>query len=255
MDVIKLKPEKEQKTLWIITWVVSFVLGMILWVILSVLVNLLIFGITILAWLIIMIPIIFWIPAAFRALEYYIDDEGVKMKGGVVWKKHVTVPYLKITNIDITQGPLQRYYNIGTIHVQTAGSAGKQGEKAELKLRGVRDLNGIRDMIIKNIFLKISITYLCYAKKLSKQDGVVITKKSTNYSSNSSETTEKSPIISLKVSELAEKIKYNRTMIRSLNVLVDVNIHNFFPAFLINTVIINAPADIPVPCPAPITPP
>ncbi len=151
MDSLAIKPEKEQKTLWIITWIVVFVIGTILWIVLSLTVNLLTFGIASSVWLIIMILIVIWIPAAFNALEYYIDDEGVKMKGGVVWKKYVTVPYPKITNVDITRGPLQRYYNIGTIHVQTAGAAGKQGEKAELKLTGIRELDKIRDVIIKNV--------------------------------------------------------------------------------------------------------
>jgi len=53
--------------------------------------------------------------------------------------------------VDITRGPLQRHYKIGTIHVQTAGSGGKQGEKAELKLTGIKELEKIRSVIIDNI--------------------------------------------------------------------------------------------------------
>lgn len=151
MDVTKLKPEKELKTLWIITWAVSLVLGILFLVILAAEVDLWIVGISVFTWILIMIPVIIWIHAAFNALEYYIDDEGVKMKGGVVWKKHVTIPYLKITNVDVTQGPLQRYYNIGTIHVQTAGAGGKQGEKAELKINGIRELEKVRDIIIGGV--------------------------------------------------------------------------------------------------------
>jgi len=151
MDATKLKPEKELKTLWIITWVVSLIMGIIFLVIMAFGVDLLIFGISIFTWIVIMILVIIWIPAAFKALEYYIDDEGVKMKGGVVWKRHVTIPYLKITNVDVTQGPVQRYYNIGTIHVQTAGAGGKQGEKAELKINGIRDLEKVRDIIIGRV--------------------------------------------------------------------------------------------------------
>lgn len=151
MDIIRLKPEKELKRLWTIAWVVSLILGILFWLLFLLFVDLLIVMILVFAWILIMIPIIFWIPAAFRVLEYYIDDEGVKMKGGVVWKKYVTVPYLKITNVDITQGPLQRRYNIGTIHVQTAGSGGKQGEKAELKMNGIRELEKVRKLIIGQI--------------------------------------------------------------------------------------------------------
>jgi len=151
MDIIKLRPEKELKTLWIITWIVVLLLGIIFCLFFILTFDLWIIGVSIFGWIIIMIPVLIWIPAAFKALEYYIDDEGVKMKGGVVWKKHVTVPYSKITNVDVTRGPMQRYYNIGTIHVQTAGAGGQQGQKAELKINGVRELEKIRDIIIKKV--------------------------------------------------------------------------------------------------------
>ena len=132
---------------------VIFIIGTLFWIILPVIVgeNIILFMVILFIWLIVMLLIVLWIPASFKALEYSIDSDGVKMKGGVVWKKHVTVPYSKITNVDITRGPLQRYYNIGTIHIQTAGAAGKQGERAELKLSGIRELDKVREVIIENI--------------------------------------------------------------------------------------------------------
>ena len=154
MEKLEFKPEIEQRTLWFLTWVILLVLGTPAWLIPIFFIRgegIFFFIFFLAIWLIAMIIIPIWIPAAFRALEYTIDEDGVKMSGGVVWKKHVTVPYSKITNVDITRGPLQRYYKIGTIHVQTAGSGGKQGEKAELKLAGVRDLEKIREVIIENI--------------------------------------------------------------------------------------------------------
>ena len=153
MEKLTLRPEKEQRTLWFITWVIIFVIGTPFWIVTPFFVVdiLIFFGVFLFVWLVIMILVAIWIPAAFKALEYTIDDDGVKMRGGVVWKKFVTVPYSKITNVDITRGPLQRLFNIGTIHVQTAGAAGKQGEKAELKLAGIRDLEKVREVIIENI--------------------------------------------------------------------------------------------------------
>ena len=153
MEKLTLKPEREQRTLWFITWVIVFVVVTPFWIVTPFFVGdiLIFFGVFLFIWLVIMILVAIWIPAAFKALEYTIDDDGVKMHGGVVWKKYVTVPYSKITNVDITRGPLQRLYNIGTIHVQTAGAAGKQGEKAELKLAGIRDLEKVREVIIENI--------------------------------------------------------------------------------------------------------
>jgi len=154
MERLEFKPEIEQRKLWYITWVIVFVLGTPAWLVPLLFIEregFIFFSAFLAVWLIVMIVVLIWIPAAFRALEYEIDGDGVKMSGGVVWKKYVTVPYSKITNVDITRGPLQRYYKIGTIHVQTAGAAGKQGEKAELKLAGIRELEKIRAVIIENI--------------------------------------------------------------------------------------------------------
>lgn len=151
MEEIVLRPEREQRTLWFIGWAIPFILGLVLWLVLSITVHKLIFSLCIAGWLIIMLPILLWIPAFYRSLEYEICSDAVKMRKGVVWKKRVTVPYTKITNVDVTQGPLERAFNIGTIHVQTAGAGGMQGEKAELTLLGLRDFNGLKDTIMERV--------------------------------------------------------------------------------------------------------
>lgn len=151
MEAIVVKPEKEQKTLWFICWAITFVLGLILWVVLLLTVDKLFFGLCVVGWLILMVPILLWIPAFYRSLEYVVDSDSVKMKKGVFWRKRVTVPYPKITNVDVTQGPVQRMFNIGTVHVQTAGAGGAQGAQAELGLLGVRDLDGLKDTIMERV--------------------------------------------------------------------------------------------------------
>jgi len=168
METIKIKPEKELKTLWLITWTVWLVAGVLL------LTPLFFIGIeswialtSIFVYILILIPVLIWINAAFNAIEYCIDDEGVKMKGGAVWKKHVTVPYSKITNVDVTQGPMQRYFNVGTIHIQTAGAGGQQGQKAELKINGIREMDKIKDIIIKKVK---EVTYPLSNTRLAKDE-------------------------------------------------------------------------------------
>jgi len=150
---MNVKPEKELKLIWYMSMLIFFTAFLI--------VNLVFFlfsdvniwvpiGLSIL-WLISIIIALIWAPAAYRAVEYYIQQDSVRMKGGVFWRKNVTVPNRKITNVDITQGPFERFLKIGTIHIQTAGAGGQQGQKAELKISGVRDLNKIKDTIISNI--------------------------------------------------------------------------------------------------------
>jgi len=147
------KPEKELKIIWYMSALILFTASLI--IILSFFlfsdVNIWIpIGFSI-VWLISLIIALIWVPAAYRAIEYYIQQDSVKMKGGVFWRKHVTIPNRKITNVDITQGPFERFLKIGTIHVQTAGAGGQQGQKAELKISGVREMGTIRDAIINNI--------------------------------------------------------------------------------------------------------
>jgi membrane protein YdbS with pleckstrin-like domain len=151
MEPIVVKPEKEQKTLWFIGWAIPFVLGLALWVVLILTVDKLIFGLCVVGWLILMSLILLYIPAFYKSLEYVIDSDSVKMRKGVFWRKRVDVPYTKITNVDVTQGPVQRMFNIGTIHVQTAGAGGMEGSQAELKLLGVKDLDGLKDTIMGRV--------------------------------------------------------------------------------------------------------
>ena len=151
MEPIVLKPENEQKTLWIIDWAIPFVIGLIVWVILALFVERVVFGICLAGWLIVMLLILLWISAFYKSLEYVIDSDSVKAKAGVFWRKHVTIPYTKVTNLDVTQGPIERIFDIGTIHVQTAGAGGQQGAKAEQKLVGIRNLVGLKDAILERI--------------------------------------------------------------------------------------------------------
>ena len=151
MDAILARPEKEQRTIWLIIWAVLFIPVFMLCFVMLLTVDKLVFGICTAGWVIIMAPILFWISAFYRSLEYSVNSDSVRMKKGVFWRKQVAVPYPKITNVDVTQGPVQRMFNIGTIHVQTAGVAGPEGGKAELKMVGVRDLDGLKDAIMEGV--------------------------------------------------------------------------------------------------------
>ncbi|MDH5406581.1 MAG: PH domain-containing protein [Candidatus Aminicenantes bacterium] len=151
MNTILARPEKEQKTIWLIIWMVLFIPILALCVALLFTIDKLIFGICTAGWVMFMACELFWISAFYRSLEYAVNRDSVRMKKGVFWRKQVTIPYPKITNVDVTQGPVQRMFNIGTIHVQTAGVAGPEGGKAELKMMGVRDLSGLKNAIMEGI--------------------------------------------------------------------------------------------------------
>ena len=164
MSSIKIKPEVELRKYYFASFWICFI-GLLLIIIIPGVfapfpVNATLFWCAA-AVFIIGIPFLFWIPVYFRELDYEIEDDIVRGKKGVFFKKRVTVPFTKITNVDITQGPLERYYNIGSIHIQTAGAPSASGQAAELKLEGIRDLEKIKDEImnrVKNFYLKQNVT-------------------------------------------------------------------------------------------------
>ena len=155
METIELRPEKEQQTMWFIIWAICSAAGLALWLVLLLTVpeeeTRLVLAICLAVTVVVMGLILVWIPAFYRSLEYEICSDSVKMRKGVIWKRRVTIPFPKITNVDVTQGPLQRAFNLGTIHIQTAGAGGAQGARAEVIFMGVRDLEGVKERIMERV--------------------------------------------------------------------------------------------------------
>ena len=151
MDSIDLRPAKVLRVLWLLGWGIWFCVGLVVILILIATVSGVIFGLCLLGWLVVMLLVLVWIPLFHGSLEYVIDSDGVKGSKGVLWKKQVTVPFAKMTNLDVTRGPLQRLAGIGTIHVQTAGMGGPEGTRAELKLLGVREIEQTKERIMERV--------------------------------------------------------------------------------------------------------
>jgi len=150
MKEISVKPDRGQRTVWMIHWSIWF-FPILIGLLILMLVNPLIFGLCALGWILLMLPMAVWLSAYFRSLDYALADDTVRGRRGVLFKRFVSMPYHKITNVDITHGPLQRKYGVGYLHCQTAGAGGQQGARAELKMEGIKDLEGVREIIMERI--------------------------------------------------------------------------------------------------------
>ncbi|MFQ5919210.1 MAG: PH domain-containing protein [Thermoplasmata archaeon] len=73
--------------------------------------------------LIVSAPIAIWIPAHARNLAYRLNEENLVVYRGVLYRTQTFVPYSRITDVKILQGPLQRRNGIHELQVQTAGSS------------------------------------------------------------------------------------------------------------------------------------
>jgi len=98
-----------------------------------------------------LLSLLVWITLYYGRLIYGITDDEVVWSRGVLFRKTSIVPYTKITNVDIAQGPIMRLFGIYGLHVQTAGYSAQQAGKSEISIMGVKDHERLRTLIMENV--------------------------------------------------------------------------------------------------------
>jgi hypothetical protein len=73
-----------------------------------------------------------WPELHHRHLRYRVDDRGVRIRRGVLWRKVISIPASRVQHTDVSQGPVQRRYQLATLTVYTAGTEG-----ASISLEGL----------------------------------------------------------------------------------------------------------------------
>jgi membrane protein YdbS with pleckstrin-like domain len=91
---------------------------------------------------------VWWTGAYYHTILYRFSTTGISWERGVWWRQTGTVPYDRITSVDIFQGPLSRLLGISVLKVQTAGSPAQTASATELKIEGMTDAEALRDYIV-----------------------------------------------------------------------------------------------------------
>lgn len=73
-----------------------------------------------------------WPAIDYRHTAYSIDDTGIEIQRGVFWRDVINVPRSRVQHTDVSQGPLERRYGLGTLVIYTAGT-----EHARVTLGGL----------------------------------------------------------------------------------------------------------------------
>lgn len=63
-----------------------------------------------------------WPPLEHRYTRYWLDEDGLYIQKGVLWRRRTLVPRNRVQHTDVGQGPLQRQYGLGKLVVHTAGT-------------------------------------------------------------------------------------------------------------------------------------
>ena len=66
-----------------------------------------------------------WVVLYYKSVVCHLNETEMTWKRGVWFRKTGIVPYNRITNVDIVQGPIMRIFGISNLKIQTAGY-GKQ---------------------------------------------------------------------------------------------------------------------------------
>ena len=88
---------------------------------------------------------VIWPALSHRNTSWRLDEEGLEIRHGVLWKHRLVVPLGRVQHADVSQGPLQRQFGVGTLTIHTAGT-----QHASIPLEGLSHETAIqlRDLIV-----------------------------------------------------------------------------------------------------------
>ena len=86
-----------------------------------------------------------WPALSYRHTSYRLSARGLVIRRGVLWRSVAHVPRSRVQHTDVSQGPLERYFGLGTLTVHTAGT-----QFAAVSLHGLahETAEQIRDVLI-----------------------------------------------------------------------------------------------------------
>lgn len=87
-----------------------------------------------------------WPGIAHRHARWRLDEIGLEIHRGVLWRHQISVPLARLQHADIAQGPLQRKFGLAKLIVHTAGT-----RDASVELGGLAEATAtwLRDQLIR----------------------------------------------------------------------------------------------------------
>ena len=88
----------------------------------------------------------FFLPALrYRTTRYQVDERGLTIRRGILWRSVTSVPKSRVQHTDVLQGPVQRQFELATLVIHTAGT-----QDASVSLSGLAHQAAIpiRDFLI-----------------------------------------------------------------------------------------------------------
>jgi hypothetical protein len=88
---------------------------------------------------------IVWTRLYYATMAYELHDDELRWRRGVWFRTTGIVPYNRITNLDLKQGPVMRWLGISTIAIQTAGYSGQA--VPEIRIEAIEHADELREQL------------------------------------------------------------------------------------------------------------
>lgn len=90
--------------------------------------------------------VVTWPPLRYRYASYRVNDLGIRIRTGVVFRSVVSVPRSRVQHTDVSRGPLERNFGLASLVIHTAGT-----QHASVHLGGLSEnvADAIRDFLIE----------------------------------------------------------------------------------------------------------
>ena len=92
-----------------------------------------------------LIIFVVWTRLYYDTMVYELHDDEMRWRRGVWFRTTGIVPFNRITNLDLRQGPVMRWLGISTISVQTAGYSGQS--VPEIRIEAIEHAEELRELL------------------------------------------------------------------------------------------------------------
>ncbi|QSQ11438.1 PH domain-containing protein [Myxococcus landrumensis] len=79
----------------------------------------------------------------FHTLRYALDEEGITMRWGILFRREVSLTYARIQDIHLSSNVVERWLGLACIQIQTASG----NAQAEISIEGLQDFEAMRDLL------------------------------------------------------------------------------------------------------------
>ena len=96
------------------------------------------------------LALVFLAKAYFRRRKFKIAEKNISYQEGILYQKETLVPFARIQHIEIDEGPIERFFNIATLSIYTAGDSGRDLKISGLELMKAQEIKSFISNHIKD---------------------------------------------------------------------------------------------------------